>query len=376
MGTIYRRGRMYYVNFMYRGRRVRRKVGPSKDLADLVLKDMEIKICREQFDLVPPDALLEDLFAAFTSFSELNHAPTTALRYRQVIETFKIFLGIEYPHLTRVSQVGPELIEEFKRFRRTVDPREITGPGRGKVSAINYRRPGRGVTVNHEVGTLRRMFNFGRTRRMCGKNPCDGVPALKESDSPAPRFLTVAESEALVAHASDWFRPILITFLHTGLRKGELLNLWWTDIDLDRRLLRVGRKPGWTPKTREREVPLNQTMVDLLTTLRLARSGSSNRTPASPYVFPGPDGGILKRKLRGELIRTAERAGVPDMTRIHGLRHTFASHLVMAGVDLPTVQRLLGHADIQTTMVYAHLTADHVAKAVEKLNYSPACVTR
>ena len=68
-------------------------------------------------------------------------------------------------------------------------------------------------------------------------------------------------------------------------------------------------------------------------------------------------------------MKTTARCGFPDVTKIHSLRHTFASHLVMKGVDLPTVQKLMGHADIQTTMIYAHLAPDHLVEAVDKLDF-------
>ena len=75
----------------------------------------------------------------------------------------------------------------------------------------------------------------------------------------------------------------------------------------------------------------------------------------------------MKTKLRERLIRIANQTGIEDLTKLHTLRHTYASHLVMNGVDLPTVQRLMGHSDIQTTMIYAHLAPDHLVDAVNKL---------
>lgn len=88
----------------------------------------------------------------------------------------------------------------------------------------------------------------------------------------------------------------------------------------------------------------------------------------SSYVFPHSGGGIIRVKLRERLIRIAKDAEIGDLTKVHTLRHTFASHLVMNGVDLPTVQKLLGHSDIQTTMIYAHLAPDHLADAVNRLD--------
>ena len=87
------------------------------------------------------------------------------------------------------------------------------------------------------------------------------------------------------------------------------------------------------------------------------------------FVFPHVNGGRLKRKLRQDVINIAKRAGLEGLTKVHTFRHTFASHLVMCRVDLPTIQKLLGHADIQTTMIYAHLAPDHLAGAVDKLKF-------
>jgi site-specific recombinase XerD len=77
----------------------------------------------------------------------------------------------------------------------------------------------------------------------------------------------------------------------------------------------------------------------------------------------------MKKRLRRELMRASKQAGFPDVTKLHTMRHTFASQLVMSGVDLATVRALLGHADIETTMIYAHLAPEHLKNAVEKLAF-------
>ena len=76
------------------------------------------------------------------------------------------------------------------------------------------------------------------------------------------------------------------------------------------------------------------------------------------------------RKKVGPSKKIAKEAGIKDLTTLHALRHTFASQLVMKGVDLPTVQKLMGHSDIQTTMIYSHLSPDHLADVVDKLPFS------
>ncbi len=86
----------------------------------------------------------------------------------------------------------------------------------------------------------------------------------------------------------------------------------------------------------------------------------------TPYAFSGPSGKPFS-KTNYHFSRAVKLAGIPHV-RFHDLRHTFASHLVMRGVDLRTVQELLGHKDLRMTIKYAHLAPDHMRKAVEVLD--------
>ncbi len=86
-------------------------------------------------------------------------------------------------------------------------------------------------------------------------------------------------------------------------------------------------------------------------------------------VFQLKNNGHSHNLLRRELIKIAKVAEIDDFTQVHSLRHTFASHLIMNGIDLTTVKTLLGHSDIQTTMIYAHLAPAHLVESVNKLQY-------
>jgi integrase len=340
MGSIRRRGKKYFLDVRVNGKRIRKIIGSSRKLAELALKDLEVKIARSDLGFIKKDILIEDLFDRFMEFSAANHAPNTIRRYKAILSNFRLFLS-EHPNLKKVSQLNAGLIEEYKVYRK--------------------KQGAKSNTINIELKGIRVCFNNGVKWGLIKGGPMVGVKSLRIRDAKPPRFLSEDECNQLLQNCGKELYPIFFTFLHTGLRLEELINLEWSDIDFRNKKIHVRSKVDWIPKGKDRELPITKRLQSILEQLKRRARGN--------YVFESPDGGKLKRKLRRDLIRIASKCGFPDVTKIHSLRHTFASHLVMKGVDLPTVQKLLGHSDIKTTMVYAHLAPDHLADAVEKLEF-------
>jgi site-specific recombinase XerD len=174
----------------------------------------------------------------------------------------------------------------------------------------------------------------------------------------------VAQLFALVPQPLE--RLILQTTYACGLRASEVLNLRVTDIDSSRMVLWVRQGKGG----KDRSVPLSPALLDAL------RAHWQQRRPTT-WLFPGhtPTGqrslGALQRVCR----RAVLAAGCTKKVSLHTLRHSYATHLLEAGVDLVTIQRLLGHRDLQTTARYTHVTAPHLAQTpglVEGLPAVPA----
>ncbi len=168
----------------------------------------------------------------------------------------------------------------------------------------------------------------------------------------------------MLSGCSDDFRPFIETALHTGMRRSELFNLRWDDVNLRNRLIHVRDSKSGKP----REIPIDDTLAATLRVLP-SRFGKG-------YVFPSPATGgrltTVQRQFRNA-VKTAEIENV----RLHDLRHTFASHLVMNGVDIETVAELLGHASIVMTQRYAHLSPHHKTRAVKVLDtaYQTGAIT-
>jgi len=361
MGNLRKRNGFWYVDLRANGRRFRKKIGKSKRVAELALKDYEVKAERNQIGFLERKEITIDAFLdEFLRHSETNNRSATTIRYRSVLRNFRTFLKTQ-PEANKLHQIDAGLLDQYKQFRKTV-PMSKNGKPLEMVKKGSIKKGAKSYTVNFELSSIRTALGLAVKWGYLEKNPASGIKQLKPEDSKERRFLTEGECERLLAHASPEYYPIFFTFLHTGMRKGELVNLQWRDVDFARKVIQIRRKSFWVPKTGERELPMSEEVLRVL-------NGLPKR---GEFVFTNKKGHkLLPNSVRYELVRTAERAQIPSLTEVHALRHTFASHMLMSGVDLPTVQKLMGHTRIETTMVYTHQTTDHLKEAMEKLHLAP-----
>lgn len=149
--------------------------------------------------------------------------------------------------------------------------------------------------------------------------------------------------------------------IHSGLRAAELSNLWWSDIDFDRAILRVTEKPGWKPKDyEERIVPLNRVVLSAL------REHKLRSVVMGKCVFCRQDGRKYTRGLGLTMCRAFKLAGLGS-GGLHTMRHTFATRYLDFGGNVKDLQKLLGHSDLKTTQRYLHADEDQMKKTVERM---------
>ncbi|WP_353686754.1 site-specific integrase [Thermodesulfovibrio sp. 3462-1] len=181
-------------------------------------------------------------------------------------------------------------------------------------------------------------MGHGRRRDL---EACKEVKFLQENNRRL-RFLSKEECQTLINACDPHLRPIVICALNTGMRKSEFLNLKWDQVDLKHGFIFLDK----TKNGERREIPINDT-------LRITFNGLLRRLD-TPYVFYDPATGKPYQDVKRSFASACRRAKIQDF-RFHDLRHTFASHLVMAGVDLTTVKELLGHKTLTMTLRYSHL---------------------
>jgi integrase/recombinase XerD len=168
-----------------------------------------------------------------------------------------------------------------------------------------------------------------------------------------PVVLTTVEvSQLLTALKTDKHRAMVMLAYGAGLRVSEVCKLRVDDIDPKRMLIHVRE----TKRGRERYVMLSP---KLLATLRAYWKASR---PARPFLFPGRDANAVMTRaaVHKALVSAARRAGINKRLSPHTLRHSFATHLLDAGTDLRTLQVLLGHASLKSTMAYLHVSTARV----------------
>jgi integrase len=321
------------------GRLHREKVGP-KGLAKKVYQKRRTELAEGRFfpeERGRRDVLLRDYLRVFMR-KHVTGRLRNAVHYAQYARRWEAALGT---HALR--SIVPDDIAEYAAERRERD---------GRAPA----------TINRELAFLRRVFNAAIASRVAETNPVrsrkQGGAFTKENNQRVRHLLP--EEEAALAREipdlADWSK--LVVALHTGLRRGEQFGLRWEHVDFTTGVITIPDSKSGEP----RHLPMNDTVRAVLRALPSRLK--------SPWVFPSDTGEtpLDAQNFVNRVFLPALRRAQIDNFHWHDLRHTFASRLVMKGVDLRTVQELLGHKTLAMTLRYAHLSPGHKLDAVQRLN--------
>jgi len=268
-------------------------------------------------------------------------APSTLSRYNIYARHLREFFEKYFPNIKLLNQIKKTYLEEH-----------LSQLKREGISSN---------TINGHIRFLKILFNYAVAEELIRANPTaklqkfkvqkDGNVEYWEEDELKDIFATVIE---------HWRDPIQFLYL-TGLRKGELIHLTWSDVEVDgdRGEITIQSKDGWeTKNSTSRKIPLSPDAVAIVKRCKKYKEHN--------WVFTGREG----KQIHPDRIYLALKAALKELGltgTIHKLRHTFASHLVKKDVGIETVSRLMGHSDIMMTMRYAHLTPYKAQEAVNKL---------
>ena len=234
---------------------------------------------------------------------------------------------------------------------------------RGYLAGLVHRRY-EATSVRRKLATLRSFARFLARENALSVNPCLNLAAPKAAKR-LPDFLTVPEIDALLqlpdasTPAGERDRVLLKLFYATGVRISEAVQLRMSDIHFHDGVLRILGK-----RNRVRMIPMGPGMQKELTRFLQRRSQWENRTfKPDDRVFVRADGQPFSRQQMAAILHAYMRqAADPSKAHPHALRHSFATHLLDAGADILAVKELLGHASLNTTQIYTHVSAERLKK--------------
>ncbi|MGA9115841.1 MAG: tyrosine-type recombinase/integrase [Bacteroidota bacterium] len=324
---------VYYIKYSQDGRTRWKSTRRTVKAEALKALSAFSQLCQDN----PPSVLLSRFLEDYLAYSKVNHAPRTHECYRFILKRFLTSIGD-----CLLSQVSPKQVDDYKTRRlRAVSP----------------------PTLNIELRTLRAAFGVAVRWKLIKDSPFEGA-RLASVPERTPAFMSKTDFEKFLSVVSErWLKELAVFAVATGLRRGELLNLRWEDVDLPRRILHVQSSHGFTTKHgRRRTIPLGDAALSILQSKKTAALG--------PLVFTRKGRSIGESYLTHQFKKYVRLANLNENLHWHSMRHTFASWLVQDGASLFEVQKLLGHSSTTTTLVYSHLQPEQLHCTVNRIAVS------
>ena len=322
----------YYIDYRVHGRRVREMIGPSKKQAEQIMHKRMTEKAEGKLDKVKKEKIkFEDFAQDYLNIHSKQHKKSWETDFH-IIKTLNYYFKGK-----NLYEITPQDIEFYKMDRLKT-----------KVAG----KPISTSTVNRQMDVLRGIFNKAIDWGKLQSSPMRVVQRLKVTPGRL-RFLEKEEIVKLLSNCTKNLKPIVVLALFTGMRRGEIFGLKWHDIDFKRNIITLLD----TKNGEKREVPMNEQVKTALIRVR--------KNTNTAYIFCDEQGNPV-HDIRKSYSTALRKSGITNF-RFHDLRHTFASQLVMSGIDLNTVRELLGHKDMTMTLRYSHLAQSHKQRAVELL---------
>lgn len=257
-----------------------------------------------------------------------------------------------------LSKISTFDVERYKKQRREAKAIKSTSGENGPTYKDALTAPG---TINRELAVLSHLFSKATEWGWIDRRPAR-IGRFNE-DKGRITYLTVEQAAQLVEYAKGdgnaQVYPFILIALETSMRMTEILSIRKDDVDLQRRVIYIPKA-----KAGAREQPITANLAEFLA------GHMEGLPPGTPWLFPSPgarEGHTVS--IRKPFRRVVAAAGLnPDQVVRHTLRHTAITHLIQAGVDLPTVKRISGHKTLVMVERYAHANGEHIQAAMDKLD--------
>jgi len=333
--SIYLRGNQWWIEYHYKSVRYREAIGPDEKLAEDVLAQRRVEIRENRFF---PDKVKQAQPIKFHAFAK---------EY------------LQWAKVNKKSSTYSRDIYIMRRLDGEFEKKNIQDITTWQIEKYKAKRGEnlKPASVNRELALLKHFFSKAVDWKKIKENPARGVKRLK-GETKRVRYLVSDEIQILLSNCDGLLRgllkPLVTVACHTGARKGELQNLKWPEVNFELGFISLLD----TKNGERREIPMNETVKATLKVMKRM----------SEFVFPNRNGKrIDDAQIQITFTEAVKRSGIEDF-HFHDLRHTFASTLAMAGVELNDIRELLGHKNMSMTLRYAHLSPKHKAKVVNILD--------
>jgi integrase len=334
--AVKKRNGNWWVDTYVNGERLRRKIGPDKRTAELAEKNLKIKAAQgEWLDIHTAKRISFKAFCKEFSGRQTGKAPATVRSYTIAIDRHLVpYFGDRY-----LSEIRPKHIEDLLA-EKTKDL---------KMSSVN-------LLLQH----LKHILNAAVRWNYLKESPGRTIKPLNVPER-EPLYFSRDDLAALLQATRGRMRTLVILGANTGLRISEMLALEWGDVDFRQGVIKVRCDEDFTTKgKRNRDVFMNSTAREALQ--------RHPRHISGPLVFHTRSGGSPnKTHIWRSFKKTLRSIGLGDYT-LHTLRHTFGTQLAANGEDVRSIQELMGHSNIVTTMKYLHAAPSRMKRAVENLH--------
>jgi integrase len=356
--SLYKRNGVWWYHFIFEGRHIQKssKVGNKRD-AEVIEAAYRTQLAKSEVGIDPPEEqtpipTFKQAMEDFLEWAKAEYAAHPATCRRYVTSSKALLRNFGNTSLDRISS---DDVEKFKTWRAR---QKKAAQGKKSKRAAKVTKQLRPATVNRELACLKHLFK--RNDSLVLKNPVKGVKSLDE-DNEQTRVLSSDEEKLYLLAASQPLQDIATLMLETGCRPEEIYRIRRENVQLAQGYL---VNPFGKTKAAKRQIPLSDAASAVLSKRLAAAKGD--------YLFPGriPAGG--KPEDAGPIVKVnaAHTAAVIRSKvarfRLYDLRHTWATRMAMAGVDLVTLAAMLGHSKINMVLRYAHPTQEHQFAAMEK----------
>jgi len=344
---------------------------PSRRAGEKFLREMEkaIAAARETAGEDEPIETPLTLLQAIDEYLKVRGkrlSPLTVAGYRSSRNAVALHPVAEIP----ITRLRPTDIDDYLDWRKGTSLVAVR-IGNGKArTAVQKNRRTKGGTLNRDLTTIQAALSEQVRRERLSRNPASLVKRRKMQESPRQAFQET-ELQRFIAACEPGFLPLVLGGVYTGARIGELTRLVWGDIYFETAQIMLRR----TKSGNASAIPMHPELARHLRDLRKRRSATGSVVRADEPVFLTPKGKIY-RDVRGPWRRAMQGAGLADRKGLtfHSLRHTFSTRFLEGGAAVTDLQRILGHRNLTTTQIYAHMVDARARASVEALDFGLARV--